>query len=114
MEDDEAFRRSQPAEARMGYPDGLLDGGTLFGPWREEQPDTSVDALLSGIRRFGMTAALAASTLGIFHHHCTGNAATLAECAKHPELLPSQRAVDESGDGSVFTAVPSSRQMQPR
>jgi len=65
-----------------------FDCDTLFGPWPADERDTSLEALLSGMQRLGITKALAASTIGLFWHQDVGNETTLKVCSQHRQLVP--------------------------
>ena len=65
-----------------------FDCDTLFGPWPADERDTSLEALLSGMQRLGITKALTASTIGLFWHQDVGNETTLKVCSRHRQLIP--------------------------
>jgi uncharacterized protein len=66
----------------------IVDVNTLFGPLPIASTDLSVDTLLGLIQKHQVGAACTLSTLGLMLDPAVGNAATLAACKEHPELLP--------------------------
>lgn len=66
----------------------IVDINTLFGPLPIASTDLSVDTLLGLMQKHQVGAACTLSTLGLMLDPNVGNAATLAACKEHPELLP--------------------------
>ncbi|MCS6775899.1 MAG: amidohydrolase family protein [Chloroherpetonaceae bacterium] len=66
----------------------ILDVNTLFGPLPIASADLSVEMLLGQMQKHQVKSACTLSTLGLMLDPGVGNAATLAACNEHPELLP--------------------------
>lgn len=66
----------------------IVDINTLFGPLPIASTDLSVDTLLGLMQKHQVRAACTLSTLGLMLDPAVGNAATLAACKEHAELLP--------------------------
>lgn len=66
----------------------IVDVNTLFGPLPIASTDLSVDTLLGLMQKHQVGSACTLSTLGLMLDPAVGNAATLAACKEHPELLP--------------------------
>ncbi len=56
----------------------IIDCNTVVGFWTRRQVDTSVDALLKVMERYGVARALCVSTTAIFYDYRQGNEETLS------------------------------------
>jgi predicted TIM-barrel fold metal-dependent hydrolase len=66
----------------------ILDAHCVFGRWPKAEADLSAERLLDVLAGMGVDRGVCVSLRGVFYDYESGNAETLAVCARNERLLP--------------------------
>lgn len=66
----------------------IIDSNTLFGFWPTRRVHMAEDALVAGMKKWGVARSLCVSTTGIFYDFRQGNEETLEAGQRQTELVP--------------------------